>query len=199
MNLITTTNSKLGGNIAQVNMPYCKSCRRDAPCFKECYCNKGNLRFPNVRKSHMEKYELYKNNPKGFFNRIDAELSMCPLKYFRWHASGDIVDEEYLSLMCKLARKHKETHFLCYTKKYELVNTYLDSHKKPNNLVIVLSNWGKWKVDNPHNLPMSFVDFGKGDEGIPEFAYPCSGHCDKCDGVKCWHLHKGESVVFKKH
>lgn len=200
MNLITTVNAKLGGSIAQLNMPQGISCRPDAPCSKECYCSKGNMSFKNVRDSHLKKYELYKENPEGFFSAISAELSLVPFKYFRWHASGDIVDERYLELMCRLARKHKSTHFLCYTKKYELVNDYLDHHRLPGNLVLCLSNWGKeFKPVNPHNLPMSYVDFGNGDEGIPEFAYPCNGNCGECKGIHCWHMHKGDSVFFKKH
>ncbi len=199
MGLITTTNTKLGGHIAQLNMPYIVSCRKDAPCKKECYCNKGNLRFDNVRASHIRKYKLYKAEPQKFFNMLSAELDMVPYKYFRWHSSGDIVDEQYLELMCWLARKHRNTHFLCFTKKYELVNEYLTHHKKPSNLVICLSNWGKWKVDNPHHLPTSYVNFGKGNEGIPEFAYECPNHCDTCPGTHCFHMKKNDSVVFKKH
>ena len=200
MEIITTVNSKLGGNIAQVNMPYATSCRKDAPCYKECYCNKGNFRYKNVKNSHMKKYEMYKANPVAFFDKISAELSLCPFKYFRWHASGDIVDEQYLNLMCKLARKHKGTRFLAYTKKYELVNEYLDHHRKPSNLVIVLSNWGEeFKPENPHSLPMSYVDFGKGDEGIPEFAYPCSGNCGECPGIFCWFMRRNDAVKFHKH
>lgn len=199
MNLITTVNVKLGGSIAQLNMPYRYSCRGDAPCFPECYCRKGNMRFDNVKQSHMNKFKMYKKDPVAFFEEISYELTMTPFKYFRWHASGDIVDEQYLHLMCKLARKHRETHFLCYTKKYELVNEYLDHHRKPSNLVLCLSAWGDWLPDNPHNLPMSYVDFGNEKHYIPEFAYPCSGNCGKCEGTRCWHLHKGESVVFHRH
>lgn len=199
MELITTTNTKLGGKIAQLNMPYKVSCRKDAPCFKECYCNKGNMYFENVRQSHIKKYEMYKANPKGFFNKLSAELDMIPFKYFRWHSAGDIVDEQYLDLMCKLARQHRETHFLCFTKKYELVNKYLDHHKKPSNLVLCLSNWGDWTVDNPHNLPTSHVAFSKGKDNIPEFAYECPGKCDECPGTHCFHMKRNDSVVFKKH
>lgn len=199
MNLITTVNTKLGGSIAQLNMPYIYSCRTDAPCFKDCYCSHGSMRFDNVRKSHMEKFEMYKTDPVAFFNQISYELTMTPFKYFRWHASGDIVDEQYLDLMCKLARKHRETHFLCYTKKYELVNDYFCNHRKPGNLVICLSNWGSWKVNNLHNFPESYVDFGNGNDDIPEFAYPCSGNCGECEGTHCWHMRKGDSVYFHKH
>lgn len=198
MKIITTTNSKLGGNIAQVNMPPWLTCRLKAPCLKECYAIRGNFAFPKVKDGILRRYEMYKANPKAFFDMINMEMEFISYKYFRWHSSGDIVDMEYLDLMCKLARKQKGTMFLCFTKKYELVNEYLDHHRKPNNLTIVLSAWAEWKPENPHNLPMSYVDFGDG-KGIPEFAYECSGNCGNCPGTHCWHMKKGDSVVFHKH
>ena len=201
-NLVTFSNIKLGGKIPQLNMPYLVSCREDAPCKKECYCTHGNMAFSTVRNSHLEKYNLYKENPQAFFNKIDAELGLGDYKYFRWHSSGDIVDEKYLELMCWLARRHPRTLFLCFTKKYELVNGYLDKHKKPSNLTLVLSNWGAWKVENPHNLPMSFVQFGDSFDdlkNLPLFAYECGGSCENCDGFHCWHMSKGQNVVFHKH
>ena len=182
-----------------MNMPKGLSCRPNAPCAKGCYCNKGNMVMPTVVKGQKTRYELYLKNPVGFFAKLSGELDMIPFKYFRWHSSGDIVDEQYLDLMCKLARKHKSTHFLCFTKKYELVNEYLNHHKKPSNLVLCLSNWGAWKVENPHNLPTSHVDFKKGTENIPEFAYECPGHCYECPGTHCFHMRQGDSVVFHKH
>ncbi len=199
MDLITTSNTKLGGSIAQLNMPKGISCRSDAPCSKTCYCNKGKIAMPNVVRGHLTRYEMYLANPTAFFQRLSSELYMIPFKYFRWHSAGDIVDEQYLDLMCKLARQHKSTHFLCFTKKYELVNEYLNHHKKPSNLVLCLSNWGDWRVENPHNLPESFVDFGKGNDNIPEFAYECPGHCSECPGTHCFHMRKGDSVMFHKH
>ena len=200
-NLITWSNIKLGGKIPQLNMPMGASCRNDAPCFLDgtCYCTKGNMAFPNVRNSHMNKMRLYLADPEAFFEQVDRELRIVEPKYFRWHSSGDIVDIKYLSLMCWLARRHKGTRFLCFTKKFEMVNTYFDGHKKPENLVVVLSNWGNWRVVNPHNFPESFVDFGRGDEGIPKFVYECPGRCEECDGQHCWHLQKGQSVAFHKH
>jgi len=199
MQLLTMSNIKLGGKIPQLNMPYVTSCRQDAPCFKDCYCHKGNLAFPRTRNSHIKKYEMYKVNPKAFFEQINNEMKFTSYKLFRYHASGDIVDEQYLDLMCWLARKHKETKFLCFTKKYELVNDYLNNHRKPSNLVLVLSNWGDWRVENPHNLPMSYVDFNIGNENIPKKAYKCSGRCEACDNQHCWQMKKGDTVVFHKH
>ena len=198
-NLITFSNIKLGGKIPQLNMPYGVSCRKDAPCFKECYCTHGNMAFTTVRDSHKNKMAAYLANPEKFFEEVDRELRIVEPKYFRYHSAGDIVDIKYLDLMCWLARRHKGTLFLCFTKKFEMVNDYLNEHRKPSNLILVLSNWGDWTVDNPHNLPESFVDFGNNAHQIPLFAYECSGRCENCNGQHCWHMKKGDSVVFHKH
>lgn len=198
MQIITTANQKLGGLIAQVNMPYLTTCRNDAPCKQGCYCAKGNMAYPNVRESHMQRYRLYKNNPEAFFQAISVELSMIQYKFFRWHSSGDIPDVQYLELMCKLARKHRETRFLCFTKKDYLVNGYFYLKKrKPSNLVIVFSNWQKWHPYNPFGFPESFVDFGDGH--VPKDGYVCGGKCYECEGTHCWHMDKGDKVIFKKH
>ena len=199
MQIITTNNSKLGGQIAQVNMPVGITCREDAPCFNGCYARKGHFVFPKVRQSQIEKYEMYKKNPKKFFEQIDAEMSFIPYKYFRWHSSGDIPDLTYLKLMCWLARRHKETRFLCFTKKWEIADVYFQECHKPSNLIIVYSAWKDFQPVNPHNFPTAWVDFGDGDENIPEFAYECTGSCADCPGTHCWHMHKGDAVVFHKH
>ena len=197
--ILTFSNIKLGGKIPQLNMPYGITCRSDAPCFKDCYCTHGNMTYKCVREGHKRRLELYKSNPEAFFEMVDKEMSSATYEYFRFHSAGDIVDAKYLDLMCWLARRHKETRFLCFTKKFELVNTYFNEHNKPKNLTIVLSNWGSWHVKNPHNFPESYVDFGRGDENIPESAYECGGNCGNCDGKHCWHMKKGDSVFFHKH
>ena len=192
--------SKLGSAIATVNLPACITCRPDAPCFKYCYARKGNFVYKTVKSGIEKNYEAYLNNPKGFFDVIDAELTMIPYKFFRWHSSGDIPCEDYLDRMCKLARKHKETRFLCFTKRFEMVNEYLDHHRKPSNLVLVFSNWKDWKCDNPHNLPTAWVKFNEETE-IPTNANECPGFCGECAKTNnsCWALQNENAVYFKKH
>lgn len=198
---VSTNVSKLGTAIATVNLPAVTTCRPDAPCYKQCYARRGNFAFKGVKDGIQKNLDAYLENPEGFFKVIDAELSMIPYKFFRYHSSGDCPDMKYLDLMCKLARKHKGTKFLCFTKKYEMVNTYLDTHRKPSNLTLVFSNWDDWKCENPHNLPCSYVKFNDTTE-IPQKAIPCSGFCGECvrtEGKNCWDLKKGQSVYFKKH
>lgn len=199
---ISTTNSKLSGQIPSVNLPAVHTCRHDAPCKHLCYARKGNFTFPNVKASHMNNLACFVSNPEEYFNDIISFLNgLVSYRYFRWHSSGDIVNYDYLLGMVRVAKKCKSVKFLCFTKKFELVNQYLASNEKlPSNLHIVFSAWDKnFKVENPFNLPVTYVDFidTTMNPEIPELAIPCTGDCPSC--LACWSLKKGQAVVFHQH
>ena len=194
---VSNTNSKLGGQIYSINLPPVVTCRSDAPCFKGCYACKGNWLFPNVKNSLQHNLEAYKSNPDLFFESVAAQTAL--VRFCRWHSSGDIVDMKYFEGMCKVARKNKETHYLCFTKKHEIINGFLSKGKRiPKNLSIVFSAWSNWIPENPYNLPMTYV-YGKefNNELIPKDAIPCGGKCETCQA--CWTLKKGQHVYFLKH
>lgn len=199
---ISKTNSKLGGKIPSVNLPAGLTCRADAPCQKGCYAKKGNWVYSNVKQSLLNNLEAFKTDSEAFFDDIIEQLSDDVIyKFFRWHSSGDIVNMEYLRGIIRVAEALPETKFLCFTKKFTLVNMYLEFHKTlPENLHIVFSAWDKnFKVDNPFNLPVTYVRFKDESRNadIPEFAIPCVGKCYECKA--CWSLIKGQSVVFNQH
>ena len=194
---VSNTNSKLGAAILSINLPASVTCRADAPCRKGCYAMKGNWLFPNVRASLQENLDAYLNNPKLYFESIATQTALA--RFVRWHSSGDIVDTQYFEGMCKVARKNKETHYLCFTKKYEIINEYLASGKRvPKNLSIVLSAWSDWLPENPYKLPTTYV-YGKNFENdlIPKDSFPCGGRCETCQA--CWGLKRGQNVYFIKH
>lgn len=202
---VSTSNSKLGKFIPNVNTQAIVTCRPDAPCKKNCYACRGVMRIHQT-KTYAVNTEYYKANPQSYFDYISGWLGsgLVIYKYFRWHSSGDIIDEKYFALMCELAEKHKETKFLCFTKKFEIVNKYLDSGKIiPKNLNIVFSDWGLWHCYNPYNLPTTNIIFKKSNDRfgenkyLPKNAFKCNSDCEKCQ--KCWHLGKGETVVFDQH
>lgn len=198
---ISLTNSKLGDKIPSLNLPT-TVCRANAPCKKGCYAMKGNWLFKNVVTSLQSNLDHFLRDSKGFFDDIINYINNDDItyKFFRWFSSGDIVNETFLNGMVRVAKKCKQTKFLCFTKKYELINEYLKNAELPKNLKIVLSAWDKdFKVDNPHNLPMTYVNFKDQTRNadIPEFAIPCVGTCSKCKA--CWSLKKGQSVYFNQH
>lgn len=193
---ISKTNSKLG-IINSINLPAVVTCRPDAPCIKDCYARRGNFVFSNVKRSHENNLAEYISNPAMYFTQVVA--STFALRFFRWHASGDIVDETYFNGMIDVANKCKDTIYLCFTKKFEIVNKYISEHGSiPDNLRIIFSAWKHWMPDNPHNLPVAYVYNKTRDDGnVPENAIDCCGKCYKC--LACWKLQSGESVCFKKH
>lgn len=198
---ITLTNSKLG-IIPQVNLPII-SCRNDAPCKKGCYANKGTYLYSSVQKNLNNNLKALQNDFDLFFNDIINYVNNSDIifKYFRWHSCGDIPNYKYLLGVIKVAEKCKNTKFLCYTKKFNLVNMYLALGKKlPKNLSIVFSGWDKnFIVDNPYNLPTTYVDFKDKTRNveIPNKAFECQGSCKTCK--MCWNLKSGQSVVFHQH
>ena len=199
---ISLNNSKLGEFIPSVNLPPVKTCRPDAPCVGLCYARKGRFAFPSVKTSMDRNLLLYEANPEWFFEYIKMFLKASGFRHFRWFGSGDIVDMAYLEGMVDVAKECKRTKFLCFTKKYELVNDYIKANGKlPANLIIVFSNWKDFKCENPYNLPTSYVKFKDCECDIPENATQCTGFCGECVNTKasCWKMKAGQSVVFNKH
>lgn len=199
---ISKTNSKLGV-IPSINITPIVSCRPNCPCAKDCYAMKGRFRFHNARDNMAFNYESYKNNPSAYFDDICSAIDngMISYSYFRWHAAGDIVDERYFDGMISVAKKLPRTSFLAFTKKYELVNSYIKyGGSIPSNLHIVFSAWGtSLPLENPYEFPVAHVRFKDPSENtsIPNSAVECSGDCSSC--LQCWKIGRGESVVFNKH
>lgn len=200
---ISTTNTKLSGQNPSVNLPPILTCRHDAPCAKHlCYATRGHWLYSNVKASLKNNLACYVSNKDKYFDDIIAYLNgLVSYRFFRWRSSGDIVDYDYLLGMIRTAKKCKSVKFLCFTKKFELVNQFLATGEKlPRNLHIVFSAWDKdFKVPNPYNLPVTYVDFKDTSKNpdIPELAIPCTGECPSC--LACWSLKNGQAVVFHQH
>lgn len=214
---ITCQNSKLGKAICDMSLPPITTCRPDAPCKKDCYAQKNCLIHPSNRVCYERNLAAYIAQPEKFFDNIIYQLKFMPFKFMRWHSSGDIVDMTYLLGMVRVATECPDTKFLVFTKKYELVNEYLDDNRLPENLKVVFSGWGAFPMPNPHNLPTAYIKFKKENEYdtnklIPVCAKECHGGDKKIFGnrkftcmdcvnsnMDCWSMNKGDSVYFNKH
>ena len=204
---VSTANSKLGKQIASVNLPAGITCRPDAPCRNGCYALKGRFMFKSTRACHERNLQSFFDDKENYFNYIAGRCSLERYAHFRWHSSGDIVNDDYLAGIVRVAAAASETKFLCFTKKYELVNNFIAKGGKiPENLTIVFSCWGDFVPDNPYDLPTSYARFNKvssidSDENIPDDAVECKGSCKDCvhTEMNCWNLKNGQSVVFNKH
>lgn len=193
---VTVGNTKLG-TIPSINVPAIITCRKDCTCTKVCYANKGTFKFPSVKECYENNLKAYLDDPKQAETDIIKQLPLYGM--VRWHSAGDIVNEEYFQMMVNIAKIKKGVKFMAFTKKYEIVNAYLDKgNKLPSNLKIIFSEWyDDYGLQNPHKLPMAYVYNHKLDNEVPKKAILCSGECNNC-GL-CWLLKNNQAVYFNIH
>lgn len=191
--VISEGNSKIG-KIPNVSLPPSASCNNDLPCKKDgCYSEKALRRFESVRLARSHNWRVWKKEPNRYFKDIEDFLQAEEPAYFRFHVDGDIPSQDYLNRMIKLARNHKETRFLAFTKKFQL-----DFSNCPENLIIIPSAWPKMNLPKSlwvHNL--AWMQDGREDRNQRAY-FECHKHCDEC--YACWHIDRiGRDVLFAKH
>lgn len=194
---ISKGNDKMG-TIPSVSLPAITTCRK-CGCNKLCYATKGRFTFGNVKNSLDRNFDILTSDPKKYWTEVDCAMKLN--RYFRFHVSGDIPNMEYLDNLVKTTRANKHCDVLIFTKKYELVNEYLESHKLPKNLHMLFSAWKGLNMPNPHKLPEAHVFFKDGTTTAKPTAKPCGGHCINCvlRGEGCWSLKRNEQVVIIEH
>ena len=193
---ISRGNSKMGA-IPSVSLPPVTTCPAGCPCTKLCYAAKLCKLRPTVAAAYSRNMATYTEDPAGYFKQVSN--AMCTTRFFRFHVSGDCPDPDYLSRVFQVCRENPGTRVLMFTKRYEWAAAEIGRSGMPENLQIVLSEWGKMPVYNPHNLPTAAVIF-KGQEPDPRWKI-CGGNCTECAscGIGCWELKNGETIAFYQH
>ena len=196
---ISRGNAKMG-DIPSVSLPAGITCRSDCECSKRCYAKRIERLRPAVRSAYNHNLEILNKHPETFWREVEASIMMS--RFFRFHVSGDIPDEEYLKRMVDIASRNPHCQILCFTKKYDIVNGFLEvSPTIPKNLHIVVSGWRGLKCDNIFNLPEAHVRYKDGTTTASKTAINCNGNCTECAITEggCWTLNKGEQVIFNEH
>lgn len=194
---ISKGNSKMGA-IPSVSLPACVTCNPAAPCFKKCYAQRLEKRYPTVNRAYARNLEILNTNPAQYWQVIRDAAKMT--RFFRYHVSGDIPNINYFINMCLTAHELPDVKFLAFTKQFEIVNQYIKSGGIiPDNLQVIFSHWGSWKSTNPHNIPVCEIIF-KGEKPAPDWKI-CGGNCTECAcaGIGCWELKKGETIAIYEH
>ena len=199
---ISQSNIKMG-NIPSVSLPAEKTCR-NYPCKAKCYARKLERLRPTVRNAYENNLHILQTEPDTYWREVEGAIMLS--RFFRFHVSGDIPDQNYLLRMKQIAKRNPHCELLCFTKQYQLVNDLIGNLRAvgsslPNNLHLILSAWPGLPMDNPHSLPEAHVLFKDGTTTARPDAFPCSGNCADCARTEggCWTLKDGEQVVFKEH
>ena len=196
---ISKGNIKMGP-IPSVSLSAYTTCRADAPCKPICYAAKIERLRPNVKNADARNLYILLKNPEQYWREVEAAIMVN--HYFRFHVSGDIPNAAYLHRMVDVAKRNQHCEILCFTKKYELVNDFLDTGKElPRNLHMLFSVWPDLDCPNPHTLPEVHVIFRDGSTTAADGAKWCGGNCTECAkiGCGCWTIHEGEQLLLAEH
>lgn len=195
---ISKGNSKLGA-IPSVSLPSIKTCRNCA-CQEKCYAQKLERLRPAVRNAYQHNLEVWIKDPDTYWREVEASIMMS--RFFRFHVSGDIPSFKYLINMVEIARRQPHCEILCFTKKYNLVNEFIEQGGElPGNLHMIFSGWVGLDMANPFSLPEAHVRYRDGSTTAREDAIECGGNCTECAMTEggCWSLQKGQQVIFNEH
>ena len=192
-------NTKMG-NVASVSvLPFITCPARCAgTCGPHCYAAKlANLR-KNVMNAYAWNTAIAMILPEEYFKQID---NFCKgTRFFRFHVSGDIMNKAYFESMVQIARNNPKTEILAFTKRFEIVNTWIrENGQLPENMHILFSGWNNLKPVNPYGMPETTV-YEK-PEKFKEEWLTCGGNCFNCAcrGLGCWQAKTGDTIAFKKH
>lgn len=196
---ISNSNSKMGA-VASVSLLPFLTCPGNCAgtCGAACYAAKlANLR-PAVLRSYAINTAMALLRPVEYWAQVNA--AVMAVRYFRFHVSGDIVNSEYFANIVNVAQSNPHTEILIFTKRYNVVNEWIDANGElPANLHILFSGWTNLVPENPHNLPETNIFTSEAD--FNENWKVCGGNCFECAcrGVGCWQAQKGDTIAFKKH
>jgi ferredoxin len=188
---ISRGNTKTG-RIPAVSLPPIKSCGNCEACKDHCYALKAWKQYPATRKAWQGNLNLAKTSKlhMAFFTRLQSWLYDHSPRYFRWHVSGDILDQNYLQGMYTTARMFPEIRFLAFTKMFDL-----DYTGRPGNLQIVFSVFPG--MNKPRRPFRRAYTLNEGDQ-VPAGAIGCPGNCETCGA--CWELSRiRKDVYFYMH
>ena len=207
-------NSKTGEKCLNYNLSIENSCDHNCECYKEgkCYAEGGCYLYGDNQAGYTDnsKFVLHHTNEQ-IIAAWQLALDFYGYKYWRYFTCGDIPFMRFIDCMVQFARNNPEVKFWTYTKKYSLVNKWIDENGNlPENLTIIFSHWLNndgtyFPMNNRHNLPTSeFIPYGmeKLAEKVTHIC-PCSDPtvnvtCITCDHA-CHSLKNGESMALLEH
>lgn len=196
---VSKGNSKMG-SIISVSLPAGVTCNPAAPCYITCYARRLEARRKTVRTSYERNLRVYKESRESY--KLQIKAAAITQRFFRYHVSGDIVDDDYFQMMVEIATELPECRFMTFTKQYDIVNRWIAANGDlPKNLQIIFSVWRGFDCPNVYRLPEAHIAYRDGTRTARENAISCKGSCTECclAGKGCWNLRKGEQVEIDEH
>lgn len=200
---VSAGNMKLGA-IMNISLPPVVTCHNCSNCKHYCYAVRSYNRLPDTAAAWNDNYLLFLTDPVEYFRCISRAVKMQ--RFFRWHVSGDIVNQDYFRNMIYVAKDNPNCEFLAFTKAYQIVNAVLDNGTEiPRNLHALFSAAPGNEMPNPHRLPECHINFEDPTKntykGGAAYEHHCNGNCTECviNGCGCFFLKNGDVTIIDQH
>lgn len=157
-------------------------------CEELCYAVKDARRYHNTCIPSLGKNTvIMRHNMDDGFSQIKEELIKKKAKVLRWHSSGEIMNYNYLLHMVKIAVELPDVKFYFYTKRFELIEKYLDEcGDLPDNLICNISEWkGNTEGYNLEGLNKFVYDDGTDPEMEKLVHCPAVNKKGRKTGITC--------------
>ena len=169
---------KTGGKLKHVHGSTCEG----------CYADKGCYVFPVVQAAQYRRLEAIRH--PQWVNAMAALINSKKSKWFRWHDSGDVQDEEHLLKIFAVAKLTPDTKHWLPTRE-AWTSKYLSA--VPDNLTLRFS---MPMVDQPASGTWSNTSTVVSGEGRTCPAPDQNNECKDCRA--CWDL-SVKNVAYGKH
>ncbi len=196
------------------------SCDHNCECYykKICYGCHGNYIMYPVNQLYLADNLFYFKTfgYKAMAAAIIAEIKRTKCKLFRWFTVGDILSLDFIEMMVIVGKACPDVKFWGYTKKYMLVNHYIETRMNGNAKKflkytgLIFSHWRNtdgsyFDMINPYKMPTSeFIPHGMESEAEKaNHICPCSNpdvleNCCNCSNP-CYELKLGQSMALLEH
>lgn len=192
---VSLGNTKIGAT-PNISQPAGLSCAPGVACLHEgCYAVNTSRRYPNARDAWQYNFDLANEDIYQFADSLNEWLKKKRPPYFRFHVSGDFIDQIYYEALREVTIYNPDTKFLAFTKQFTLNFRQND----PDNFKIVWSMWPSMPLPTGYKLwPKSWLwEDPRRPKDLPYIF--CPGNCETCSYC-CWEkIDVDLPVVFSKH
>jgi hypothetical protein len=182
---LPATACKVGSRLRQIKNSVCS----------DCYACKHRYRFKRTQSTLHRRLEAL-NHPEWVI-QMAKNINKTGTKYFRWHDSGDIQDENHLKNIFAVCRLTPDVKHWLPTLEIKTVLQVLQTTEKPPNLTIRVSTHLVDKVPNSYKFPRSMV-YTKIPAANVFLCHATINHtsCKECRA--CWNENI-KIIGYKKH
>jgi len=134
---ITTSNLGVLTDVVGTCGGVCSDCKLHCYAMRDARLH-HNATIPAWTKNTL----LMRKDLAKLMEKLNAFIKKHKVKEWRWQVAGEIESYEYLEAMNNIAIDNPTVKFGCYTKRFELVQRFLNEHQQfASNLCINISEW----------------------------------------------------------